>query len=73
MNFISVRLTCNTGIIGSNLQKLSEIGVHVTNAGIPFIIAGGWDVLPSELPEWDWLARINGEILLPSDLEISCW
>ena len=28
VNFISVYLTCNTGIAGENLQKLSEIGVH---------------------------------------------
>ena len=38
--FVSVYLTCNTGIAGANLQKLSQIGSYVTNAGIPFVIAG---------------------------------
>ena len=38
--FVSVYLTCNTGIAGENFQKLSEIGSCVTNAGIPFVIAG---------------------------------
>ena len=33
--FVSVYLTCDTGIAGTNLQKLSEIGSYVTNAGIP--------------------------------------
>ena len=33
-------LTCNTGIARANFQKLSEIGSYVTNAGIPFVIAG---------------------------------
>ena len=70
--FVSVYLTCNTGIAGVNLQKLSEIGSHVTNAGIPFAIAGDWNVLPSELLESSWPARIKGEILLPCDVEISC-
>ena len=69
---VSVYLTCNTGIAGTNLQKLSEIGSHVTNAGIPFVIAGDWNVLPSELLESSWPARIEGEILLSCDLEISC-
>ena len=70
--FVSVYLTCNTGIAGENLQKLSEIGSCVTNAGIPFVIAGDWNVLPSELLESGWPARIKGEILLPCDVEISC-
>ena len=70
--FVSVYLTCNTGITGVNLQKLSEIGVHIKNAGIPFVIAGDWNVPPSELLESGWPARIKGEILPPSDLEISC-
>ena len=38
--FVSIYLTCNTGIAGTNLQKLSEIGSHVTNAGIPFVMQG---------------------------------
>ena len=38
--FVSVYLTCDTGIAGVNLQKLSEIGSYVTNVGIPFVIAG---------------------------------
>ena len=38
--FVSVYLTCNTGIAREHLQNLSEIGSHVTNAGIPFVIAG---------------------------------
>ena len=42
--FVSAYLTCNTGIARENLQKLSEIGSHVTNAGIPFVIAGDWNV-----------------------------
>ena len=66
--FVSVYLTCNTGIAGTNLQKLSEIGSYVTNAWIPFVIAGDWNVLPSES---SWLARIKGEMLLPCPLEIS--
>ena len=33
--FVSVYLTCNTGVTGANLQKLSEIGAHVKDAGIP--------------------------------------
>ena len=71
--FVSVYLTCNTGIAGTNLQKLSEIGAHVTNAGIPFVIAGDWNVPPPELLCSRWPARIKGGILLlPSDLEISC-
>ena len=36
--FVSVYLNCNTGITGANLQKLSEIGAHVKDAGIPFVI-----------------------------------
>ena len=70
--FVSVYLTCNTGIAGVNLQKLPEIGSCVTNAGIPFVIAGDWNVLPSELLESGWPALIKGEILLPCDVEISC-
>ena len=70
--FVSVYLTCDTGIAGTNLQKLSEIGSYATNAGIPFVIAGDWNVLPSELLESGWPARFKGEILLPCDLEISC-
>ena len=70
--FVSVYLTCNTGIAGENLQKLSEIGSCVRNAGIPFIIAGDWNVPPSELLESSWPGRIKGEILLPCDLEVSC-
>ena len=70
--FVSVYLTCNTGITGTNLQKLSEIGAHVKDAGIPFVIAGDWNVPPSELLESGWPARIKGEVLPPSDLEISC-
>ena len=70
--FVSVYLTCNTGNAGTNLQKLSEIGSYVTNAGIPFVTAGDWNVLPSELLESSWPARIKGEILLPCDVEISC-
>ena len=72
MIFISVSLTCNTGIAGINLQKLSVIGTYVTNAGIPFVIARDWNVLPSELLESSWPARIKDKILLPCDLEISC-
>ena len=71
VTFVSVYLTCNTGIAGTNLQKLSEIGSYVTNAGIPFVIAGDWNVPPSELLESSWPARIKGEMLLPCDLEIS--
>ena len=70
--FVSVYLTCKTGIAGTNLQKLTEIGSYVTNACIPFVIAGDWNVLPSELLESGWPARIKKEILLPCDLEISC-
>ena len=70
--FVSVNLTCNTCIAGTNLQKPSEIGSYVTNAGIPFVIAGDWNVLPSELLESGCLDRIKREILLPCDLEISC-
>ena len=70
--FLSVYFSCNTGTAGTNLQKLSEIGSHVTNAGIPFVIAGDWNVPLSELLESSWLARVKGEILLPCDLEISC-
>ena len=70
--FVSVYLTCNTGITGANLQKLSEIGAHVKDAGIPFVIAGDWNVPPSELLESSWPARIKGEVLPPFDLEISC-
>ena len=45
------------GIAGGNLQKLSEIGIHETNAGIPYVIAGDWNVEPSELLEQNgWLA-----------------
>ena len=51
-------LTSNTGIDGGSLQKLSEIGVHVANAGIPFI-----RMAPHVF---------KGEILLQSDVEISC-
>ena len=50
---------CNIGIAGMNFQKLSEIGAHVTNAGIPFIIAGDWNVPPSELLGSRWPARIS--------------
>ena len=39
--FVSVYLTCNTGIAGTNLQKLTEFGSYVTNAGIPFRHCGG--------------------------------
>ena len=46
--FVSVYLTCNTGI------------------------AGDENVLPSELLESGWPARIRGEILLPCVVEISC-
>ena len=70
--FVSIYLTCNTGIAGTNLQKLSEIGSHVTNADIPFVIAGDWNVPLSELLEPSWPARIKEEMLLPCDLEISC-
>ena len=35
--FVSVYLACNTGIAVTNLQKLSEIGSHVTNAGISLL------------------------------------
>ena len=70
--FISVYLTCNTGIAKTNIPKLSGIGSYVTNAGIPFVIAGDWTVVPSELLESSWPARIKGEILLPCDLGISC-
>ena len=45
---------------------------RVTNAGIPFLIAGDWNVPPSEYLESSWPARVQGEILLPYDLEISC-
>ena len=38
----------------------------------PFVIAGDWNVPPSELLESGWPARIKGEILSPSDLEVSC-
>ena len=72
VTFVSVHLTCNAGIAGANLQKLSEIGSYVTNAGIPFVIAVDWNVLPSEWLESSWPARIKGEILLPCDVEISC-
>ena len=72
VTFVSVYLTCNTGIAWTNLQKFSEIGSHVTNAGIPFVFAVDWNVLPSELLASSWPARIKGEILLPYDLEISC-
>ena len=72
VTFVSIYLTCNTGIAGSNLQKLSEIGSYVTNDGISVVIAGDWNVLPSELLESSWPARITGEILLPCDVEISC-
>ena len=65
--FVSVYLTCNTGKAGANLQKLSEIGAHVKDAGIPFVIAGDWNVPPSELLESGWPARIKGEMLPPSD------
>ena len=70
--FVSVYLTCNTGVAGENLQKLSEIGSCVTNACVPFVIAGDWNVLPSELLESGLPTRIKGEILLPCDVEISC-
>ena len=70
--FVSVYLTCNTGIAGTNLQKRPVIGSHVTNSGILFVIAGDWNVPPSELLESSWPARINGKILLPCDLEITC-
>ena len=70
--FVSVYLTCNTGIAGETLPKLSEIGSYVTNVGIPFVIAGDWNVLPFGLLESSWPARIKGEILLPCDVEISC-
>ena len=62
--FVSVYLTSNTDIAGTNLQKLSEIGSYVTNARIPFVTAGDWDVLPSDLLEPGWPAQIKGEILL---------
>ena len=70
--FVSVYFTCNTGIAGTSLQKLSEIGSHVTNAGTPVVIAGDWTVPPSELLESSWPARIKEEILLSCDLEVSC-
>ena len=70
--FVTIYHTLNTGIAGTNLQKLSETGSHVTNAGIPFVIAGDWNVPPSELLESSWPARIKEEILLPCVLEISC-
>ena len=38
------------------------------NAGIPFIVAGDWKVLPSELSESDWLAPIQGRCVR----EVSC-
>ena len=31
-----------------------------------------WNAPPSELQSSEWPARIKGEILLPSDLELSC-
>ena len=52
--FVSVYLTCNAGIAGVNLQKVSEIGSYVTNARNPFVIAGDWNVLPAELSESGW-------------------
>ena len=34
VNFVSENLTCYTGIARERLRKLSQVGAHVTNAGI---------------------------------------
>ena len=69
--FVSVHLTCNTGIAGTNLQKLSERSAHTSPTLVsPLSLQGiGMFCLPSCLNR---AARIKGEILLPCDLELSC-
>ena len=69
--FVSVHLTCNTGIAGTNLQKLSQRSARTS----PTLVSPlslqviGMFCLPSCLNR---AARIKGEILLPCDLELSC-
>ena len=68
--FVSVYLTCNTGIAGMNLQKLSEIGSYVTNAGPSSLRGIGTCCLPNC---WNQAGLpVLREILLPCDLEVSC-
>ena len=63
--FVSVCLTCNTGMRGRTFGNFQR------SALTSRLQAGDWNVSPSELLESSWPARIKGEILLPCGLDVT--
>ena len=69
---IALYLDNGIGPAGRNLIKLAEIQTFLLKTGRHFVILADWNFEPHQLAELDWLSSIQGEIVMPSDLQITC-
>ena len=62
---ISVYLKDGVGLNDSNTKVLDEVLVTAKAAGLPFIIAGDWNVQPEDLERAGWLETLKAVAICP--------
>ena len=60
------------GPTGRNLIKLAELQTFLLKTSRHFVILADWNFEPHQLAELDWLSSIQGEIIMLSELQITC-
>ena len=68
----AVYLTCNEGFGESNREKLFEIRTFLMKCRAPFLLAGDWNMYPSELEACGFLDDIDGVLVVPDKTEATC-
>ena len=63
---VSLYLKDGVKATGPNLEYLQILGAYLTQCKRPWVVAGDWNLNPSELKACGWLTQLSGDIIAPS-------
>ena len=66
LHVVSIYAQVGLGATGANLELLAELGEYLGGLQQPWVVAGDWNMTPEELQDTDWLRRVRGTMVCPS-------
>eukprot|EP00959_Pyramimonas_sp_CCMP1952_P183572 3838361-Pyramimonas_sp.AAC.1 len=72
VTIVSVYLHACIGLTGLNLSLLSELGVLISRAGAPVIVAGDWNMRPELLGDSGFLAKAGLAVVPMPNVAATC-
>ncbi|CAK0800628.1 unnamed protein product [Prorocentrum cordatum] len=70
--FIACYLDCSIGLVGINAKKLTTIIRIIKSLDVPWLLVGGFKATPSEMSRSGWLDALQGEVITPEGVEVTC-